>query len=394
MVRCAARIARAAPWSAIVLVSGLHGSAVTRRTLPQDAYVWQRVWTPGLETALRRTAPLVQGWRVLAAEWSVDGRLVRAGVDWTLLGALARPVTAVLRVDGRHVLPPPEAVADVVAGLPAGALAGVEVDYDCPTARLDEYRAFLQALRPRLPPGLRLSITALPDWLSASALAPLSREADQLVLQVHAVDDPRRGLFSPSAATRWARLMAARSARPFLVSLPAYGVRVVQSGDGRVLATEAERPALAGGSGVELAAVPELVEQAVDVLEQDPPPRLAGLVWFRVPSPADARSWSLDTWEAVLRRRVVPPRLVLRPVPGPDGLSVLRLANDGAIDAPLPRVIALAEDCTASDGAGPYGLERDPPSLVLRPSGGVPLHPGQGLTVGWTRCAEPERVLP
>ncbi len=378
---------------AATLLIGLRGAAPTHRTLPQEAYVWQRVWTAPLAEALGRTAPMVRGWRVLVAEWSPDGRLARTAPDWAELASLSLPVVAVLRIDDRHALPAPETFARVVAGLPSGAIAGVEVDDDIPTRRLDEYRRFLHALRPLLPRGLRLSITVLPDWLAARAFPALSREADQLVLQVHAVDDPGRGLFDGDATTRWVARMASRSARPFLVALPAYGVRVVQSADGRVLATEAERPALAGGAAMELTSPPGRVADAVAALEEDPSFGLTGLIWFRVPTRADQRSWSFATWEAVLRRRPLRPHLLLRRWPRPDGVTVWRLVNDGATDASLPQKIAVA-DCIASDGAGPYRMQRDPAALVLQRSRDMLLPAGQAVTVGWTRCEAAPATLP
>jgi hypothetical protein len=42
--------------------------------------------------------------------------------------------------------------------------AGVQIDFDCPTERLRDYAAWLSMLRKSLPPGTRLSITALLDW--------------------------------------------------------------------------------------------------------------------------------------------------------------------------------------------------------------------------------------
>ena len=40
--------------------------------LPQDVYVWQRVWTPAVGEALRVAAGSVRSWRILAAE--LDGQ--------------------------------------------------------------------------------------------------------------------------------------------------------------------------------------------------------------------------------------------------------------------------------------------------------------------------------
>ncbi len=379
--------------AAVLLCALIAGSAPSDRRLPQDAYVWQRVWSPAVLDALRQTTPLVSGYRVLAAEWSPDGRLVAAGVDWTRLQRLGRPVVAVLRIDGRTALPSVETIRSVFDRLPQ-TLAGLELDYDCPTARLAPYRDLLRVLRPALPARTLLSITVLPDWLRARDFPSLSAAVDRLVLQVHATGDPRRGLFDRDAMLRWVALMDRRSLRPFLVALPSYGVRVLLGATGRVLSTEGERPALAGSSATELVVAPAQMADAMRALEQDPPHRLLGIAWFRMPVAGDVRSWSLPSWLAVLRREPLAVHLLLRASPaGPDGLRLLRLVNDGDVDAPLPPRVALGVPCLASDGAGPYRLDRDPPVAVLQRVQDALLRAHAAIVAGWTRCPVTERVL-
>ena len=66
-------------WLRVLLIllptAGLAASSVTQGALPQDAYVWQRQWTPALASALDRSADLVRAWRVLAAQSDPAGRL-------------------------------------------------------------------------------------------------------------------------------------------------------------------------------------------------------------------------------------------------------------------------------------------------------------------------------
>ena len=379
--------------AAVFLCAGVVASAQTGRRLPQDAYVWQRVWSGRLLDALRRTAPLVSGFRVLAAEWTADGRVVSAGIDWVRLGELGRPVVAVLRIDGRGALPSVGAIRAVLDALPR-PLAGLELDYDCPTFRLGAYRDLLRALKPGLPATTPLSITVLPDWLRARDFRPLSAVVDRLVLQVHAADDPRRGLFDRAAMLRWVAAMDRRSARPFLVALPDYGVRVVVGAAGRVLSTEGERPGLAGSSGTELVVAPAEMADAMRALERDPPHRLLGIAWFRVPIRGDVRSWSLDSWIAVLERAPLAVHLALRVASaGSDGLRLLRVVNEGDVDAPLPRRIALGIPCAASDGAGPYRLDRDAPVAVLERRQDGLLRAHAATLAGWTRCPAAEQTL-
>ena len=138
----------------------------------------------------------------------------------------------------------------------SAALAGVEIDYDCPTSKLATYARFLAALRSRLAPSLKLSITALPTWMTSTELEPLTRDLDEIVLQVHAVDDPRRGLFDPDQAERWVREFGRRIHRPFRVALPAYDVRVTWRPDGRLASVEGEMPLRAGAAAASCCAPP------------------------------------------------------------------------------------------------------------------------------------------
>jgi hypothetical protein len=72
-----------------------------------------------------------------------------------------------------------------LAGQPA---IGLQIDFDSGTHHLDRYARFLQALRERLPPDYKLSITGLLDWsskLSRRDLASLAEVADEIVLQTY-----------------------------------------------------------------------------------------------------------------------------------------------------------------------------------------------------------------
>lgn len=48
-------------------------SAQAASPLPDDAYIWQRKWTPEVTGAMHASADLVHGWHVLAAEYVKAG---------------------------------------------------------------------------------------------------------------------------------------------------------------------------------------------------------------------------------------------------------------------------------------------------------------------------------
>lgn len=67
-------------------------------------------------------------------------------------------------------------------------LQGLQLDFDARTRHLEEYAAFLQGLRNRLPAGYRLSVTGLLDWSAngdPEALEALGGVVDEVVIQTY-----------------------------------------------------------------------------------------------------------------------------------------------------------------------------------------------------------------
>jgi len=178
--------------------------------LDQQLYVWQRQWTPAHELALKDSHGDFSTLRVLALQAFPNAGWSRARVDSALLKQDARPLIAVIRLDGQLKALDQQAVTaqilQVLADWQGQGLtpSGVEIDHDAGNARLPDYTRFLVHLRGALPANLPLSITALPAWLDSPQLTTLLAAVDSSVLQVHAVSDPRRGLFDPEQARRWA----------------------------------------------------------------------------------------------------------------------------------------------------------------------------------------------
>ncbi len=362
--------------------------------LPADAYVWQRVWTPSLNQALADSADAVRAWRVLMAEMSPDGRWVTAAPELAALAAARRPVIMVFRLDGRaDALPAPDVLARIKTARGAWesagiALAGIEIDYDCPTSKLPAYTAFLEAIKRGLGPDLPLSITALPTWLNGSGLDALLRIPDEAVLQVHAVLSPEQGLFNAKRASAWLAAFADRTQRPWRVALATYGSRVSWNDDGSIAAVESERAALLpGGRASELVATPAAMAAFVDEIHRSRPRGLAGIVWFRLPTARDERAWSLATWRAVLTRQPLLPALSVKArAAGGSGAQDLILSNGGNADAALPFAIRWNGACRAADGINGYTLEHDSAGAFLRRSQDGLLRAGGQRNIGWIRC--------
>ncbi|HXP76901.1 MAG TPA: DUF3142 domain-containing protein [Stellaceae bacterium] len=372
----------------------LAASSATHGALPQDAYVWQRHWTPEVASALAQSADLVRAWRVLAARSDGAGRLRATAADWSALAATKRPTIPVFRIDGQLAQwDEARLLADLREVLSrwrasSVAIVGVEIDHDCATARLPAYARFLTKLRAELDGTTPLSITVLPTWLGSREFDRVQSVADETVLQVHAVQDPHVGLFDAATALRWIETLGWRSSKPFRIALPAYGTRVSWGEDGRIRAVESEAPLLVGtGSAVELIASPLEVASLLRRLERARPAQLAGIVWFRLPTSGDSRAWSPATWRAVILDQPLRARIEARTAAGVQaGLSNLVLVNAGDVDAELPQRVALPGSCAIADGVNGYSLAQtgDGPTLERLQSG--LLHGHHQQTIGWMRC--------
>jgi hypothetical protein len=374
--------------------AGLAASSVTQGALPQDAYVWQRQWTPALASALDRSADLVRAWRVLAAQSDPAGRLRATAVDWPDLTATKRPVIPVIRIDGQLAQWDEARLLAEVRGVlrrwhESGlAIAGVEIDHDCATARLPAYARFLEKLRADLDEATPLSVTALPAWLGSREFDRVVAVTDEVVLQVHAVQDPRAGLFEAATALRWIEALGRRTGKPFRVALPTYGTRVSWGVDGRIRAVESEAPLMVDpASAVELMAAPQDVASLLRRLESARPAQLAGIVWFRLPTDGDSRAWSLATWRAVIRGEALHAEIEAQAKAGGQaGLSELMLVNAGDLDAELPRRVALPGGCGIADGINGYGLAQADGGPVLERLQTGLLRGHHQQAIGWMRC--------
>jgi hypothetical protein len=351
--------------------------------------------------AMQASDGLVRAWRVLAAEMGADNRWTDITPDWTVLAAQKRPPFMVIRINGQlNDLQETASIARIAALInrwqQAGvSIAGVEIDHDCATARLPAYVHFLTALRKQLPPATPLSITALPTWLESPVLDSLLAVPDEAVLQVHAVLNPRQGLFDAKLAQGWLTAFAEHTNHPWRVALPTYGTRVAWDANGNIADIESERPMLASAGSAaanELVAKPEAIAAFVSQIETDRPRGMAGIVWFRLPTTDDARAWSLPTWRAILARQPLSAGMeVLAQADANQANAALRnviLVNSGNTDAALPWSIRLDKACRSGDGINGYALETDSQGQYLRRTQDGLLRAGRQRNIGWLVCSQ------
>lgn len=378
-----------------ILIAALLLAACERHDAPaldQQLYVWQRQWTSAHELALKDSREDFSTLRVLALQAFPNDGWHRARIDAPLLKHDGRPLIAVIRLDGQLKALDQAQVTDrilqVVADWQAQGLtlSGVEIDHDAGNARLPEYIEFLTHLRSALPASLPLSITALPAWLGSSQLPALLTTVDSSVLQVHAVSDPRRGLFDPEQARRWASAWGKISSKPFYLALPAYGVALLPDAGGAPV-VESEVPVERDGQRRELLADPLQLSQLAKELREDPPAHLAGLIWFRLPLTNDRRAWSLSTLRAVARGDALSSRLGLT-FSDHDGLQDIALRNVGNLDSAWPtRITVKASACEGADALAGYSLQQSADLLTFTRLRDGRLPAGGQRAIGWARCA-------
>lgn len=361
--------------------------------LDQQLYIWQRQWTPSHEAALRDSRADFSTLRVLALQAFPQARWHRALIDPELLKHDGRPLIAVIRLDGQlKSLDQNEVTLQIqqvlsdwqTQGL---TVAGLEIDHDAGNARLSAYREFLLHLRTVLPVSMPLSITALPAWLGSAELPALLAAVDSSVLQVHAVSDPRRGLFDPDQARQWTNAWSRITKKPFYLALPAYGVALLPN-DGGAPVVESETRIERDGKRQELLADPQQLSQLAAQLRNDPPNHLAGLIWFRLPLANDRRAWSLTTLRAVSRGDALHSRLTLS-FTEHQGLYDVSLINQGNLDSAWPERITVAvQGCDGADALAGYALQQGPDLLTFTRLREGRIAAGGQRAVGWARCSK------
>jgi hypothetical protein len=360
--------------------------------LDQQLYIWQRQWTPAHDAALSDSRADFSTLRVLALQAFPKAGWSRARIDPVMLRQDGRPLIAVIRLDGQlPSLNQDEVTAQVqqlindwqAQGL---TLSGVEIDHDAGSARLPAYRQFLTQLRAVLPASVPLSITALPAWLDSAELPALLSTVDSSVLQVHAVSDPRLGLFDADQARKWANAWSRVTTKPFYLALPAYGVALLAGASGAPI-VESEVPVEREGQRRELLADPQQLSALGVTLRADPPQHLAGLIWFRLPLANDRRAWSLTTLRAVARGDVLESQLALK-LSADNGLYDIAISNQGNLDSAWPERFTLAvQGCDGADALAGYALQQSPDLLTFTRLRDGRIPAGGQRAIGWARCA-------
>ena len=371
--------------------------------LQHNIYIWQRLWTDSLIESLKVIKNSTKQVRVLALEKNSAGKFFEVKPHYAAINSTDLSVYAVIRLDGRVEQLLDENLIPKIIKLTSDwqqqltHFAGVEIDYDCPTSQLAAYREFLKKLRSVLPSQLKLSNTALPTWMESSELSELLALTDESVLQVHAVLNPKQGLFESRQALAWAKYYRKITNKPFQIALPAYGSKVLFSNDETISAIQSEQRVFNDAdNGLELNADPADVAGFIRELQKN---NFTDVIWFRLPTADDRRAWPLESLLAVMNRQALGSKLIATFIPSandknhnpntPTELLTLDLLNQGNISVNLPEKIHVSpvQNCTAADGLNGYELELGKSSWMFKRDKVKKIMPQQHLSLAWLRCS-------
>jgi hypothetical protein len=383
---------------------------------PQQAYVWQRAWTPAVKESVRDHAHAFDRLVVLGAEVAWAGgkpRVSLVEVDFALLKETRRPVGLALRI-GCFSGPfaqtgqPVEALANIAAGLVKQARghavepAELQIDFDCPESKLDGYALWIRAIRQAVAPT-SVSITALPSWLDQGGFKRLLTEAPRYVLQVHSLNRPSSADRLPPLcdveAARGAVGKAARLGGAFLVALPTYGYQVAFDEHGKYLGISAEGPSPrwpACATSRTLQADADKLSQLVAQWTADRPAAMRGVIWYRLPNADDRLNWPWPTLAAVMAGTRPRPNLQTELTRGDAGLVDVAVMNTGS--GAFRGTMAVTVTCEdgkflAADALAGFEYSLADRKVEFRGRAGLGmLPPGGRMQIGWVRLSQDREV--
>lgn len=285
------------------------------------AYLWQSQWTPSLADSVKNADEVIHQFMILAAELHIrSGQpvLETKYPDWNFLKQNNRIITPVIRL-GDSAAPylaegHTDDCIDAIRAFLQSRNSGVprttlQLDYDCPSSKLESYAVLLHDLK-RAFPEVSLSITALPAWVDDDHFPSLASDLDYYVLQVHSLEKPDVvgddvRLYRSIQRTRDLERAEAVGV-PYYLAFPTYGYELAFDSQGRY------RGILTGGVMADprmeyttrlLMADPDEIASDVLFLHRKPPSKCLGIAWFRLPVERERLNWSWPALKAVIQGR-------------------------------------------------------------------------------------------
>lgn len=396
----------------LLLLGGLGGLGCAKKSSPpagpliHEAYLWQDPNRPQAAAALARARGKLSCVAILAAEGAIrEGNLsfreipnLPKGPDFAYVIRIGQSGIGFLKSSEHH-----EMVTHLVKRLARNSPREIQIDFDCPTSRLVEYKQVLDSLRAAASP-VPIAFTALPSWLATPDFATLARAFPRYVLQVHSLDLPSSHgepvVLCDPAAARCAAEKAASIGVAFRLALPTYGSELLFDADGRVLDVVSEDASRVPTSSIarreRVFASPKEMAALVREWSEHRPRELIGICWYRLPVEGDRRNWTWATFSQAIEGKASVTTLEIHANPGEGGVFHITLFNPGQGHAPMPKDIPLPEGTLAADATRPYHLSGGELPVLLHTSADPIwpwLAPGERLVVGWFRHPNPPSNL-
>ena len=363
--------------------------SLQNHSLRHDVYIWQHHWTDEVTASVAIRANHFEELVLLAAEYfTIHGNLSVKEISFSEKALNQKKVWLAIRIGPQreqealeivrkhlHQLVRRKSIALVESG---ADLAGVQIDYDCPTSSLGSYALWLEQIRSGHP-GLPFSATSLPAWLGSSSFSRFARAVDHFVLQVHSLEAPAHwneaiSLCSPAKALKWTK-KADTFGAPFLVAVPTYSYGLVYDRSGKFLGAESEGPSASWPEGFKtrlLAADPGEMSKLRTDLEQTKLKNLKGIIWFRLPVDSDRNNWEWSTLVAVMNKSFAPVEAGYLVNEASPGLFQLVLTNAQSHQVAVPKKIFVSHgkgQIVAMDGLNGYQIEQTKNGLqAFRPT--------------------------
>jgi len=380
-----------------------------------SVYIWHRDWNEFVRQGILEIQPDVSRFNILCGDFRYEnGRsnIRVVDIDWGYFEKINTEVTLAFRINtGTKELfrtGAADGVANSIKRIFDEAvsssrqygikIAGIQFDYDCPTSKLKDYRAFLIACKNYFP-GIEISITALPTWLNSQEFKELIAHTSYYILQLHSFEAPKtigqaQEIFLKEDAPLYIK-KASRLRHPYYISLPTYGYEAAFSKDGKFLGLRAEVEPLYLGKDVEYRVIitdPKEISEFFKYIQQVRPKGLLGVSWFRMPLKTDEFNWDIDTFKAIIKNRE--PRISFRAeLTSPqEGLYELYLVNDGEQTVLDPVSIKATWPGGSSifyDVLGRYRKKAIPDENGIEITG-LPPKVGNKTLVAWFRNTNPD----
>ena len=336
----------------------------TSGPIPEDVYVWQRVWNDEVHQSLQTHGHSFRSILALHAEvrWSDQNEpLSHIPLNFRALGTISPEVGLVLRLgpytgnyekDDKTINWLIQICRSMIdeANKHQMQVSELQIDFDCAESKLAGYLLWLQSIRSAIAP-VPLTITALPSWMDQKEFQKLIRNVDGYVLQVHSVTPPRStdqqvDLCPPDAARKAVEIAGSYDI-PFRVALPTYGYLIAFDPNGNYVGLSAETlpsdwPNVS--SIKETWSDPKSIAGLVSGWEQSRPCNMQGLIWFRMPVEGDRMNWSWQTLNAVREGRIPSSKLAIDIKNVPSGLVEVFIKNLGDAASFSPPTIHLNWD--------------------------------------------------